>query len=103
MIKKRQAAADKIVQGKLTVREATDLIKKMAKDVPEKKKPKPGIQVDYVKEVERRLSEKTGRKISITSGRKKGRIEIEYYGADDFENLCQAIESLGSILEGKHE
>ena len=36
-----------------------------------------------------------GRKVRMTQGRKTGRIELEYYDADDREALLQALEAIG--------
>jgi len=40
------------------------------------------------------LGEVLGRRVHIVDGRKKGRIELEYYGSDDREALLQALLSL---------
>ena len=100
--KMRTQAAEEIVKKGLTVRDATLLIKKMAKGAGETGKPKKaGVQVDYIKEVEERLSKKIGRRVNVTSGRKKGHIDIEFYGPEDFEHVCAAIEKLETILGEK--
>ena len=90
----RLAAAKAVTEKGLTVREATELIKKM-KRVPREKSKKSGDGVDYVAEAEKRLSNRLGRGVKIAYGRKKGRIELEYYGEDDFEALLSALESMG--------
>ena len=59
---------------------------------PEKK---PSPTVNYVAEAERELSGKLGRACHIAHGRKKGRIEIEYYGVDDLNDLLEALGRLG--------
>ena len=46
-------------------------------------------------EAERELSGKLGRACHIAHGKKKGRIEIEYYGVDDLNDLLEALGSLG--------
>jgi ParB family chromosome partitioning protein len=40
------------------------------------------------------LGQALGRKVNIVDGRKRGRIELEYYGADDREALLQALMTL---------
>ena len=37
----------------------------------------------------------SARKVRMTQGRKTGRIELEYYDADDREALLQALEAIG--------
>ena len=51
--------------------------------------------VNYVAEAERELSGKLGRACHIAHGKKKGRIEIEYYGVDDLNDLLEALGRLG--------
>lgn len=41
------------------------------------------------------LEQVLGRKVRMTQGRKTGRIELEYYDADDREALLQALEAIG--------
>ena len=48
----------------------------------------------YIDELEHRLAQVTGRKISISQGKGKGRITIEYYGNEDLESLTQVIYSM---------
>ena len=48
----------------------------------------------YIDELEHRLAQVTGRKISISQGKGKGRITIEYYGNEDLESLTQVICSM---------
>ena len=42
-----------------------------------------------------RAASRAGRKVRMTQGRKTGRIELEYYDADDREALLQALEAIG--------
>lgn len=37
------------------------------------------------------LASRLGRGVRIVSGRKKGRIELEYYGVDDLNDLLEAL------------
>ena len=52
-------------------------------------------QVDYVAEAERELSTRIGRACRIAHGKKKGRIEIEYYDTNDLNDLLEALHKLG--------
>ena len=40
------------------------------------------------------LGEKLGRPCRIVNGKKKGRIELEYYGTEDLNALLEALERL---------
>ena len=91
----REIAARAVVEQGLTVREAAALIRRMKKKTVKRTRgPVSPDGVDYVAEAERRLSSALGRGVKITYGRKKGKIELEYYGEDDFENLLDSLETL---------
>ena len=50
--------------------------------------------VDYAAEAARELTDRLGRPCRIVTGRKKGRIELEYYGVDDLNALLDALHTL---------
>ena len=84
----RSVVAHEIVDKDLTVREAQNLIKRLQKPP----KPLPEVpEIDYLAEVEKTLTSSLGRKVKIVNGKKRGKIEIEDYGDDDFEALCQLL------------
>ena len=91
--------ADRAAEQGLSVRQTEQLAGKMAKQ----KKPAPDIeieappQVDYYKLAADRLGQSLGRRVKITEGRRTGKIELEFYGADDREALLQALESVGKL------
>lgn len=87
----RRQAADLCVEKELSVRELEALVKKLAKAPPPETKEE-GIRVDYPAELSRRLSQSLGRKITVRAGAKKGKIEIEYYGNDDLDDLVVLLE-----------
>lgn len=55
----------------------------------------------YLKEAERTLGARFGRKVSIVSGKRKGRIELEYYGPDDLTALLDLLEKAPSAGRGE--
>jgi len=67
------------------------------KETPEKEADTAEIVVDYVKEVERELENILGRKVKLVDNRKKGKIEIEFYGADDREKLIKNLMLIGKL------
>ena len=77
-----------------TVRRAEALAAQLLKDTQEKPAKK-AAGVDYLGECARHLEQVLGRKVRMTQGRKTGRIELEYYDADDREALLQALEAIG--------
>lgn len=98
---KRIETAEKAVQGSFTVREINALAKKLAQKPKIIKEEPQEDAVDYVGEVEKKLSNRLGRRVKITYGGKKGKIEIEYYGSDDFEQICAALGSISVMDRGE--
>ena len=91
--KLQTAAANEVVEKGLSVRQTEQLAQKLTKP-PKQPKAETGISVDYCAEVANRLSQSLGRKVKLVDGKKIGRIEIEFYGADDREALITALEKL---------
>ena len=56
---------------------------------------------DYTAEAQKDLSSKLGRGVKIVTGRKKGRIELEYYGLDDLNDLLDALALIQVKKAGK--
>jgi ParB family chromosome partitioning protein len=90
--KKQQEAAQKIMALGLSVRQAELLCKNM--DAPAKPAPTVTFAVDYLGECEKNLSKHLGRGVKIVNGKRKGRFELEFYGAEDLENLLSALMKL---------
>ena len=83
-------AANAIIEGGLSVRQTEALAKRLsAGEKPEKKAPTD--EVDYAAVAQKELSSQLGRGVKIVNGRKKGRIELEYYGMDDLNDLLEAL------------
>ena len=83
-------AANTIIEGGLSVRQTEALAKRLsAGEKPEKKAP--ADEVDYAAVAQKELSSQLGRGVKIINGRKKGRIELEYYGMDDLNDLLEAL------------
>ncbi|MBE6961859.1 MAG: ParB/RepB/Spo0J family partition protein [Ruminococcaceae bacterium] len=83
-------AAAAVLSGGLSVRQTETLAKKLGTEKKPSKEPDPN-QVDYAAEVQKTLSSQLGRSVKIISGKKKGRIELEYYGMDDLNDLLDAL------------
>jgi ParB family chromosome partitioning protein len=93
-------AAATVASGGLSVRQTELLAKRLsAEKKPEKPRPS---GVDYAAEAQKELSSKLGRGVKIVTGRKKGRVELEYYGLDDLNDLLDALALLrtGSARKG---
>lgn len=87
-------AARQVMKNGLSVR----LTEELAKRLMRAPKPEAGdngaIRVDYAAEVTRRLERALGRRVLLSENGKKGRIVLEYYGADDRERLIEALAGL---------
>lgn len=91
----QEKAADAILKSDLSVRQTELLVKKLT--AQEKAQPAVttgGLVVNYAEEAAKSLGAHLGRGCKIVSGRKKGRIELEYYGVDDLNNLLDALNAL---------
>ena len=94
-------AAETVVQGQLSVRQTEVLAKKLlAEPAEEPEIPEPPKEVDYAAEAQRSLASRLGRGVKIVTGRKKGRIELEYYGLDDLNDLLEALALLKTSRKG---
>ena len=89
----QEKAAKAVVEGDLSVRQTEALVKKLqSTDKPKKAVKTDGV--DYTAEAEKDLSTKLGRGCHIVTGKKKGKIELEYYGLDDLNDLIDALAAL---------
>ena len=83
--------ANKVIAEELSVRATEALAKKICEDnikeVPKKSKEKDVFIVD----VEEKLRNIFGTKVNISKGKKKGKIEIEYYKEDDLNNIVSML------------
>ena len=89
----QQKAAAIIVKDDLSVRQTELLVKKLTAEKPDKPA-KDATSVDYAAEAARELGERLGRPCKIVTGKKKGRIELEYFGMDDLNALLEALHQL---------
>jgi ParB family transcriptional regulator, chromosome partitioning protein len=79
--------AKKIIDEGLNVRQTEVLIKSI-NNVKNKSKEKQSKDV-YIRDIENKLKGILGTKVSINKGRKKGKIEIEYYNNEDLERIIE--------------
>ena len=91
--KLQQSAAETVLKGGLSVRQTEALVKKLTTEKKEKTTPD-GVVVNYAEEAARELSNSLNRGCRIIAGKKKGRIELEYYDMDDLNDLLDALHTL---------
>lgn len=90
---KMMYVVDKIKKEKLNVRQVEQLITAMNEKTIKKKKRKEKKDV-FLTAKENELRERFGTNVKIQQGKRKGKIEIEFFSADDLERIL-------SLLNGK--
>ena len=86
----QESTARSIIAGGLSVRQTEALVKRLTAEKKPARTPDPH-EADYVAEAQRELTAQMGRSVKIVTGRKKGRVELEYYGMDDLNDLLEAL------------
>ena len=97
----QQKLADTVLERRLSVRQTEVLAARLAKEPEPAPEPTERIRVDYVREVEKELENALGRKVRLVDGVKKGRIELEFYGAEDREKLIENLRLFSSLRRNK--
>lgn len=88
---KQLAAANEIIKKNYSVRKAEQLAARIARKPRQAPEESGEISVDYAAEISNELSKKLGRKVKLIDGKRNGKIEIEFYGADDREALIEKL------------
>lgn len=91
---KQLDAANEVIRKSYSVRKTEQLASRLSKESKSEPSKATGISVDYAAEVSEQLSKLLGRRVKLTDGKKTGRIELEFYGADDREALINALKKL---------
>ena len=94
-------AAKTVVQQGLSVRQTEALAKRLSTVKPEKPvTEEQRMNESYSRLAAQELSDTLGRTCRIVSGRKKGRIELDYYGMDDLNDLLEALAAIKKRRNG---
>ena len=88
-------AANEVKSKNLSVRKTEQLATRITKESKAEKPANDPLAVDYSAEVSNQLTAALGRRVRLVDGKKTGRIEIEFYGADDREALIALLQSAG--------
>ena len=86
---KQEALALKIVSKGLSVRQAEQMVRRIQQGKPKKLNTK-NVSAD-VAELEERLSEKLGAKVSVKDKKGKGRVIIEYHSLEQLDGILAHI------------
>lgn len=84
----RLALAREAVERSMSVRQLEAAVKAYGK---QKLKPAPKSSAMYAAALSDELTGTLGRRVKIVEGRKKGRLEIEYYGNEDLDKVIAAL------------
>ena len=90
--KKSLEVSKKILERELSVRQTEDLVRSINK-AGDKKEPEKNakVVVDYVADLEKRVSANLGKRFRIVSKGKKHKIELEYTDDRDLENIISRL------------
>ena len=92
---KQLELANQIISGSYSVRKTEQLCSKYNKEKnSEKRDNKKSDSVDYAAEAANELSKILGRKVKLIEGTRSGKIELEFYGADDREALIEQLKKI---------
>ena len=92
-------AAKLIVAKGMSVRQTEALAVSLGRKKEKEDKKPAGI--DYLALAAKQLEDSLGRRVKMTEGKNGGKIEIDYYDADDREALMDALRSIGNKLPRK--
>lgn len=98
----RRRLAHRAMAGRLSVREVERLVRKALAE-PTRGKPAPNAKPAHIADLEDKLSSELGTKVSIETwkGGRRGKIIIEFYSLDEFDNITERIGlSTTELLEG---
>ncbi len=87
------AVAETILRRSATVRDAERLVAKQLGGTRRRRRQTVNapIQSAQLEDLQNRLQQHLGTRVTLHHGAKRGRIEIEYYGNDDLERVLSAI------------
>jgi len=94
---KQYELACKIVEEKLSVRETEKLIKKLMREKPAEKKTLSDDKEGLIyRDIENKIRNIIGSKVSIHKKNKRGVIEIEFYSNDELERIIELFDAIQS-------
>src|SRR5881392_2439003 len=87
------AVAETVLRRSATVRATERLVaRQLGQPKPRRRRPSSvSVSASAIEHLQSRLQEHLGTRVVLHHGEKQGRIEIEYYGADDLQRIMQVI------------
>lgn len=85
--------AEMIISQELSARKAEALVKRAlaGEFIEDKSEPKSSVESVYLADVQERLKQILGTNVNIKQGKKKSRLEIEFYNEDDLSRLIELL------------
>ncbi|MGL5711873.1 MAG: ParB/RepB/Spo0J family partition protein [Paraclostridium sp.] len=83
--------ANRVIEEDLSVRETESIAKRISENKSIETIKKKKEKDIYIVDVEEKLTSFLGTKVNISKGKKKGKIEIEYYNDDDLNNIISTL------------
>lgn len=92
-LEKQLELANKVKEEELSVRETERLAKKIVEENTDLNNKRSSVKEKdiFIVDVEEKLTNVFGTKVNISKGKKKGKIEIEYYNEDDLNNIVSML------------
>lgn len=88
------AAARAVLKKGLSVRRTEELARRLSRAPAAPRREAAAVSVDYLDQVAKSLERSLGRRVTLSESGKRGRVVLEYYGADDREQLISRLEKL---------
>jgi ParB family chromosome partitioning protein len=87
----QRAVAETILRRSATVRATERLVARQLGGTRPRRKRQTTVTSATIDDVQNRLQEHLGTRVTVYHGEKRGRIEIEYYGNDDLQRVLNAL------------
>jgi ParB family chromosome partitioning protein len=87
----QRAVAETILRRSATVRATERLVARQLGGTRPRRKRQAAATTATIDDVQNRLQEHLGTRVTVHHGEKRGRIEIEYYGNDDLQRVLNAL------------
>ena len=92
--KRQLGAAQEVIRKNLSVRNTERMAAKLCRPEPEPEEKPAGLTVDYAAELTEELGKHLGRRVRLVEKGGGGRIELEFYSAEDREKLVDQLRNL---------
>lgn len=93
--RKQRMLAERIEKEELSVRTVEEIVKKLKEGGKKETKKPEKTKSSEIITVENDLRDLIGTKVSIVQGKKKGKIELEYYSIDELNRLIDLLRTVG--------